>query len=93
VTGGPCGDPNGASGHGKVRRLATRGFEAQIAAGKEREAAMAVDRKTGEETPMSEADRLRLQALADKRNEAMDRMADTVRKQQESQRGIVDKLR
>lgn len=54
---------------------------------------MALDRKTGEEAPMSEDEMLRLLALANKRNEAMDKMSNTVRKQQESQRGIVDKMR
>ena len=54
---------------------------------------MALDRKSGDEAPMSEEEMLRLQALANKRNEAMDKMASTVRKQQESQRGIIDKIR
>jgi len=54
---------------------------------------MAEDRKTGGEPPMSEVEMLRLQALANKRNEAVDRMTRTVRKQQESQCGIIDKMR
>jgi hypothetical protein len=54
---------------------------------------MAEDRKPGRDDPLSEAERLRLQALADKRNQSMDTMSNTVRKQQESQRGIVDKMR
>lgn len=45
------------------------------------------------ETPLSEAERLRLQALADKRNQALDTAGNIIRKQDEARRNIVDKMR
>ena len=54
---------------------------------------MAEDRKPGKDDPLTEAERLRLQSLADKRNQAMDTMANTVRKHAESRRDIIDKMR
>ena len=41
----------------------------------------------------SPEDRARLQALIDKRNEALDNVTEAVRKANESRRGIVDKMR
>ena len=54
---------------------------------------MADERKPGVKDPVSEAELLRLQALADKRNQALDTMSDTVRKQDEARKGIIDKMR
>lgn len=54
---------------------------------------MAEDRKPGKDAPLSEEELLRLQALADKRNQAQDTMSSTIRKQQESRRDIIDKMR
>ena len=54
---------------------------------------MAEDRKPGKDAPLSEDELLRLQALANKRNEALDAMGNTIRKQQESRQGIIDKMR
>jgi hypothetical protein len=42
---------------------------------------------------LSPEDLLRLQALADKRNEALDNMTEAVRKANENRRGIVDRMR
>ena len=54
---------------------------------------MADDRKPGDSPPLSQAELIRLQALADKRNQAMETASNAIRKQQEAQRGIIDKLR
>lgn len=54
---------------------------------------MAEDRKPGKDAPLSEDELLRLQALANKRDEAFDTMGNAIRKQQESRRDIVDKMR
>lgn len=53
------------------------------------------------QTPPTEADlanlspeeRLRLQALVNKRNQALDTMSNAIKKQDESRRGIVDRMR
>ena len=53
---------------------------------------MADDRKAGD-PPLSEMERLRLQTLADKRNQALDTASNAIRKQDEAHRAIVDKMR
>lgn len=42
---------------------------------------------------LSPEDLLRLQALADKRNQALDNVTEAVRKVNENRRGIVDRMR
>jgi hypothetical protein len=64
-----------------------------LAPGNDQEAAMAEDRKAAKDAPLSEEELRRLQALANKRGEALDVMGNAIRKQQESQRGIIDKMR
>ena len=54
---------------------------------------MAENRKDGEKAPMSDMERLRLQTLANKRNEALDTMSNTIKKQDEARRNIIDKMR
>ena len=54
---------------------------------------MADDRVPGREGPMTEAERLRLQALADKRNQALDTVSNLVNKQDAVRRDIVGKMR
>ncbi|HYJ82884.1 MAG TPA: hypothetical protein VEW26_08605 [Allosphingosinicella sp.] len=53
---------------------------------------MADDRKPGD-PPLSEMERLRLQALADKRNQSMDTASNAIKKQDEARRDIIDKVR
>ncbi|HEX6376826.1 MAG TPA: hypothetical protein VFZ91_14035 [Allosphingosinicella sp.] len=54
---------------------------------------MADDRKPGEDGPLSAAELARLQALASKRDQALETMSNTVRKQEETRRGIIDRMR
>jgi hypothetical protein len=61
--------------------------------GNTREAAMADGRKRAAESLASKAELLRLQALADKRNQALDTASNAIRKQEEARRGIIDKMR
>ena len=75
-------------------RLAAYGRFGQTGpSGNTREAAIADDRKPGNDRPLSEAERLRLQALADKRNQALDTASNAIRKQDEARRNIIDKMR
>lgn len=53
---------------------------------------MPEDRKSGD-PQLSEMERLRLQALADKRNQAVDTASNAIRKQDEARRNIIDKMR
>lgn len=53
---------------------------------------MADDRKPGD-LPLSEMELLRLQALANKRNQALDTASNAIRKQDEARRDIIDKMR
>ena len=54
---------------------------------------MADDRNPRDNPPLSEAELLRLQALADKRNTAQETMSNAIRKQDEARRNIIDKMR
>ena len=54
---------------------------------------MSDDRNPVPDRPLSEAELLRLQALADKRNQAMDTASNAIRKQDEARRNIIDKMR
>ena len=71
---------------------ARRRFGQTGSSGNSREAAMAEERKPGD-PPLSEMERLRLQTLADKRNQALDTASDAQRKQDEARRAIIDKMR
>lgn len=53
---------------------------------------MADDRKP-EDPPAERMERLRLKALADKRNQALATAGNAIRKQDEAGRDIIDKMR
>ena len=54
---------------------------------------MAEDGKPGKDPAPGKAEMLRLQALANKRNEALDTMGNAIKKQDEARRNIIDKMR